>query len=397
MAATERIPLGPGVLDWARRTAGYDKSTAAKRLNVRIERLEKWESGNQYPTISQLRQMAKLYRRPLAVLLLPSPPKDFDALRDFRRLGDVATVEWSPALHSEFKRALTQREVLLELAELAPATLPDSHLDLRLSIDVPDEQAGAQLRAMLHLDAWPSSIRSNQNLALRAAIEAVEQLGILVLQTRDVAIEEMRGFSISEWPYPVVVLNGSDWPRPRLFTLLHELCHIALNAGGLCDLHDVQGRSGQTSEDSLEHYCNRVAAAALMPGARVLEMANSVEFRGQWSRDNLSELSGRFGSSAEAMLLRLVSLNLATWDDYWRVKPELQSAYADARKDEKERQKSSPGGPTYYVVKARNLGHGYVQSVMEAFQSRAISSYDVVDYLDVRFDQLAKLQAAVRR
>jgi len=43
------------------------------------------------------------------------------------------------------------------------------------------------------------------------------------------------------------------------------------------------------------------------------------------------------------------------------------------------------------------LGYRYVQTVIEAFQTHAISSLDVADYLDIRFDQLAKLGAAAVR
>jgi Zn-dependent peptidase ImmA (M78 family)/transcriptional regulator with XRE-family HTH domain len=397
MVVSERIPLAPGILTWARLSSGYDVSLAAKRLTVSPERLQAWEAGETNPTVIQLRQMAKLYKRPLAVLLLPTPPKDFDALRDFRRTGEPGSHEWSPALHAEFKRALTQREVMLELAELAPASLSVSTKNFRIDRDVTAEDASQRLRALLGMEKWKGSTWSNPHTALRSAIEAIENLGILVLQTRDVSISEARGFSISEWPYPVIILNGSDWPRPRLFTLLHELCHLVLNSGGLCDLHEVRHRQAQQSvEDRVEHYCNQVAAGVLMPRARI--MAEPM-FKGkaQWTLEDLVEIGKRYSASTEALLLRLVNLNITTWDTYWEFKPQLEAAYAEARQREKDRQKSSDGGPTYYTIKARNLGHSYVQSVLDAFQSHAISSYDVVDYLDVKFGQLPKLQAAAQR
>jgi hypothetical protein len=41
--------------------------------------------------------------------------------------------------------------------------------------------------------------------------------------------------------------------------------------------------------------------------------------------------------------------------------------------------------------------HGYVVSVLDAYRTRAISSLDVSDYLDVRFDKLDKLERVVFR
>ncbi|KPI17260.1 protein of unknown function DUF955 [Actinobacteria bacterium OK074] len=395
MSSGERIPVASGILEWARRSAGYDVALAAKKLAVKEERLIVWEAGELAPTVTQLRNMAKLYKRPLAVLLLPSPPKDFDALRDFRRTGEQVAHKWSPALHVEYKRAMSQREVLLELAEISPSSLHGVSQDLGITREMDPEAAGQILREYLGMDGWRGAIASNPRNTLRAAIDAAEGHGILVLQSRDVEIGEMRGFSISAWPYPVVILNGSDWPRPKLFTLLHELCHLALNAGGLCDLHEAKPGRGR-AEDRLEHFCNQVAASALMPRAAVLNDV-TVRTTRQWTLDALVEVSGKYAASSEAFLLRLVSLEKVDWDTYWRLKPQLDARYARMRKEEKEKQRRAEGGPNYFVVKARNLGRGYVESVLDAYHSRAISSYDVADYLDIKFDQLPKLREAVMR
>ena len=391
----ERIPVAPGVLTWARRSAGYsDIELAARRLSVKPDQIEKWESEDLDPTITQLRNMAKLYRRPLAVLLLPEAPKDFDAMRDFRRTGSEGPPAWSPALHSEFKRALSQREVLLELAELAPATVTDpGSFSLTMATDA--EAASQEIRRLVGMDDWPSSVLRDQRKALRAAVEAVERLGVLVLQTRDVPISEMRGFSISEWPYPVIVLNGSDWPRPRLFTLLHELMHLALHDGGVCDLHERRA-TNRTDSDRIEHYCNQVAAAVLIPKSSLERNLQNFSLSNLNTKD-LYELSQLYPASSEVMLLRLIGLGKVTWESYRRLKPELDEIYADRRAEEKTRQRERDSGPSYYIVKVRNLGQGYVQSVLDAFYARAITSFDVTDYLDIKYDQLPKLQEAVRQ
>lgn len=191
----------------------------------------------------------------------------------------------------------------------------------------------------------------------------------------------------------MIALNGSDWPRPRLFTLIHELTHLAINAGGICDLHETSKQSN-LEQDRVERYCNEVAGAALMPAAALL--ANRiVASRPKWDLDLLGDVCGGFSTSSEALLLRLIDLGNAGWDDYRRLKPQLDALYEDAQKREKARQKAQKSGPSFYVVKARDLGHNYVIGVLDAFQSRAISSYDVADYLDVKYNQLPKLCAAL--
>lgn len=397
----ERIPVEPAVLKWARESAGYhDQDAAAKRVGVSSLTLKSWESGELQPTIKQLRKAGKTFKRPLAVLLLPEPPKDFDALRDFRKTPAAREegATWSPALHGEFRRALSQREVYLELLQLAPGTVPESKSTFGTTRSKGTAAVAADLRQLLDMDSWPSSLWSRPRELLNQAVEAVEDLGILVIQTQDVDINEMRGFSISEWPYPVIALNGSDWPRPRLFTLLHELTHLSLKSGGLCDLHELPKKNPRTVDD-VEHFCNEVAAAILMPQDRILAEP-VVEAAGQnyaWSLKELEALTHRFGASTEALLLRLISLKKANWDLYWERKTELDKEYKEARLREKEKRRKAKGGPSFYVVKARDLGHAYVHSVLDAYHGSSISSLDVADYLAVRYEQLGKLQEALRR
>lgn len=394
MSASERIAITPAVISWARESAGLGPDQAAHKLTVSRATLDGWETGEKPPTIKQLRKAAKAYRRPLAVLLLPSPPTDFSPLQDFRRTSAAETSK-SPELVSEVKRALTQREVFLELGEVAPTSVVSSDDIPRLDQGTSPEVAGSRLRETLGLDSIPSSLWSRPGEALNRCIRAVEKLGVIVIQTQGVEISELRGFSISESPHPVIALNGKDFPRPRLFTLLHELAHLGLRAGGLCDLHEST-TTRATSLDSTEHYCNAVAASALMPAESLMRDASvaRAESSYDWSLAELSQLSARFGASSEAVLLRLVGLSKASWETYWARKGELEEEYAEARQHARERQRESPGGPSYYVVKARDMGHGYITSVLDAFRSRAITSLDVADYLDVRYDQLPQLERA---
>jgi hypothetical protein len=217
-----------------------------------------------------------VYHRPLAVLLLPVPPKDFDPISDFRTMTRGRPREWSPALTASVQRAESQRETFLEIAELAPAVVQESSEPWRLPAGNTETQA-AHARRAFGMATWPPAIWRDANKALTAATDAVERLGVLVNHTQNVSTSEMRGLSISKWPFPVIALNGSDLPRPRLFTLLHELCHIGLNSGGLCDLHETPGKARHTENDEREHSCNQFAAAAGQPTVRIRDTGSQAE------------------------------------------------------------------------------------------------------------------------
>jgi Zn-dependent peptidase ImmA (M78 family) len=383
----ERIVVAPKVLIWARKTARLDEETARRRLGVSVENFARMEAGEVPPTLRQLRLAATAYGRPLAVLLLPEPPEDFDALRDFRAGHEARKGETSHELTIEYRRALMQREVILELADFGVVPSAPATPTFAIGLDHPAEDAGRLVRAWVGVDrtTWPEP-----RDALTGWIAATEAQGVLVMQTHRVKPEEVRGFSVSQWPHPVVALNGSEFPRGRLFTLAHELAHLGLNAGGLCDLHEE--RRSDDLDDHIEMYCNAVAAAALMPRDAVLgvtAIARAAADRA-WSTDDLDSLARPFGTSAESLLLRLVGLGRATWDLYRALKPDFQRLYGEA----KDRQRESEGGPSYYVVKARDLGPGYVRTVLEAYRGRTITSFDVADYLDVRYEQIPRLEAA---
>ncbi|MCF6473097.1 ImmA/IrrE family metallo-endopeptidase [Nonomuraea sp. MG754425] len=396
MSASERIPVTPSVLSWARRSGGLSELIAAQKLGISVTTLHKWETGAQKPTLKQLRKAAGCYKRPLAVLLLSQPPPEmgFDALRDFRRLATSEDSEPSSSMQIELRRAHSQREVFLELAEIAPNTVVEPQQVPSISAAGNPETAGSTLRDFIGLGDAGYSKWSTPHEALNAHIEAIERKGIMVIHTKDIALEEMRGFCIADFPYPVIALNGTDWPRPRLFTLIHELCHIALRSSGMCDLHDVLPRARHvTGEDRVEKFCNHVAASTLMPSYPVLHHPNvrSKPVGHRWSLDELGQISRTFHTSSEALLLRLITLEHATWQQYRELKPLLDREYQDARRRKKAQQQTKDGGPSFYVVKARNLGRNYVLSVVDAFQARSISSLDAACYLDVKYDQIPKL------
>ncbi len=90
MAKRVEAMVQPELLVWARTSAGLSLDQAAKKVQVGPGRLESWESGKGRPTVrptvKQLRKLGNAYKRPIAVFYLPEPPKDFQPMKDFRRL-----------------------------------------------------------------------------------------------------------------------------------------------------------------------------------------------------------------------------------------------------------------------------------------------------------------------
>ena len=134
--------------------------------------------------------------------------------------------------------------------------------------------------------------------------------------------DEMRGCSLALFPLPIVLLNSSDSPLGRVFSLLHELTHLARNESALCDISEQKG---------IELFCNHVAGGILVPRAPLLAYAQE---RGatnvtQWTNDELVELRNRFRASREVVLRRLLLIHKTSRAFYQRKREEFLKEYAD--------------------------------------------------------------------
>jgi Zn-dependent peptidase ImmA (M78 family)/transcriptional regulator with XRE-family HTH domain len=366
----------------------FSELAAARKIGVDDDRVELWERGEAIPTIPQLRSAAATYHRSLGVFFLDEPPKTFDTMRDFRRLEGTPDGAWSLDLHVEYRRAQTQRETLLELRDIDDVTSPSTW-----SLTVAGEDDGAlavQARARL-LAVGPLSLPSGSGTVYdhwNAWVAALEMAGVLVLATSGgrVVVSEMRAFSLYYDTVPVIMVNGSDYPRGRLFSLLHEYAHLLLHTEGLCDV--VTDRRATSPNRRLEARCNAIAAEILMPAHAVLARPEVVERRDSptaWNYAALRSAAAPFGVSAEAFLRRLLTLGRTTQVFYEEQHAEYQKRYEADGDDER-----SSGG-NWYRNKARDFGKGFVRDVTSAYSRRVIDSTTAATYLDAKVSQLARL------
>lgn len=387
MPRVEATP-NPDVLRWARENAGYAIADVARRLRTSEDRVRAWEQrGHRRPTLGQLRKIAVMCRRPLALFYLPEPPRSFEPMHDFRRLPGFVPTE-SPALRLEIRRAWERRDIALELgADLGeePARIP-----VTVTLDDNVDDVAARVRGWLGVSselqtAWGTAPHTALN-QWRATLEAK---GVLALQAVGVALDEVRGFSIAERPLPVAVANIRDAPRGRVFTFLHELVHILLRENSLCDEHDVD-----VVDRGTEDFCNRVAAAILVPETELRKSEPVLHHAPgpTWSERELSALSRCFGgASEEALLLRMVRLGLTTQRFYHERRKYLRQRYAE------QREANQDGFVPPHRVSMAALGRTFTGLVLEGFDRERISASDVADFLGVRLKHLDEVRGGMRR
>lgn len=372
----------PAVLTWARKTAGMGIEVAAHKAGVKVGQLSSWEDGIARPSLPQLRKLASIYHRPLAVFYLPEPPVRFQVMHDFRRFStENLPAESSPKLAYEIRRAYDRREWVLELMQ----DIDESPAVFEATATANDnvEEVASRLRKAIGVSVAQQASWRLGGDAFKQWRLLLERAGILTLQATDVQLKEARGFSISLRPMPVVVVNIKDAPRGRIFTLLHETTHVMLNEGGICDLNDVDA--------DVEAFCNRVAGAALFPKEALLSTATLQRHRKgdpSWTDSELQEISRQFGGSREAALVRLLTLGLTTQSFYKRMRKEFLKQYAK----EQETKEKATGFPPPHVVAISSAGPLFTSLVVENFNRDKITASDVSDYLQIRLKHLKELQ-----
>jgi Zn-dependent peptidase ImmA (M78 family) len=392
MARTVDAIIEPSLLVWARQSIGLDMEQAAAKIGVGADRLAAWERGEARPSVAQLRHAASIYKRPLAVFYLPEPPRDFQPPRDYRRLPDAEVGKLSPALHAAIRRSHALREIALDLREIAdepvagPPQLVDGSRD--------PERFGEAARELLGVSLSRQYAWDDPGRALNGWIDAFAAVDVLVLQVQSIPLREMRGFSVWADPLPVVTLNGGDFPRGRIFTLLHEFSHVLLHADGVCDL--LPRRRARSPADEVEIFCNRAAAAALMPATafRAEPVISRAPTDGRWDEDAIEALSVRYTVSKEAVVRRLYTLGLTHWGFMQEKQSEYRAAYEAYREEQKRRRQEaeSPGGPSYYRMKVRDLGRGLIESALGAYHQRAITGSELSEFLEIKLNQVPKLE-----
>jgi Zn-dependent peptidase ImmA (M78 family)/DNA-binding XRE family transcriptional regulator len=386
MAARIEAFIKPELLVWARESAGYGLADAARKIGVAPEKLGSWEKGTTRPSIHQLQKVASAYKRPLAVFYLSEPPRTFDAMRDFRRLPLDGELRRSPSLLLEIRKAYQKREIAIEMSEL----LNEAPERFYIAADVNDEPENfsQKIRKAIGFTLEEQLRVKDRNEALRLWRESIERLGVLVFQTNSrsqISLGEMRGFSISEAPYPVIVLNSKDSPSGKIFTLLHEFVHILLHNGGLCDLEDYGDDS--TEDQRIEFFCNMAAGALLVPGESLAgnSIVRSVGRTKIWTDEELLELSNLYSVSSEVILRRLLILGKTTTDFYKRKRSEYLKI---------EKKRTSGYAPFHRLV-VRDNGPYYTKLVISAYQQEMITASDLSDYLGTKLKHLNDIEKDV--
>lgn len=383
------LQVTPAVLEWARNTSALSAEDAAKHVNVRVERLLMWESGEQEPPVTTAKALAHLYGRPLATFFLPEPPLGRTLPADYRlrTIGGVEAVQ-SAQLFKEVRRVMAWQQDATTLAEKDPELFPSLVLP-RFPVGTDSEDAAISLRNWLSVDEdfqirWPDAEQ-----ALAAWRTRVEGKGILVFflgMDRRVC----RGFSVlREGLIPAIGL-ARESSQARLFTLLHELAHLTLRTEAICLQFENSTGRGQ-----IEAWCNRVAAALLLP-PEILDSTPGLYAAANDSAatyETLRPFARELNLSVPALALRLQYLGMAPRTLYNQILTEdFQRAL-----DRPPSDSGGGGANSWPGVRISERGEAFSSAVFRAWESGLLSSGDAARVMNMQVTYVSRLGRSLER
>jgi len=364
----------PDVLRWARESVGYDIGDAAARIRVKPEKLQQAEHGDQKLTLRQAERAALVYERPLAVLFMLEPPVEDEQEAQFRRLPGAPTPPWPPEMNLLARRVRERQEDAVELYEALeqePPWVSVAHDLASLDRAVPEF---ARHSLGIGLDEQANWRDHSGYTGLRAWVDAVESLGVLVMQDGSMPVKMMRGFAAPHSLVPLIVVNTQDDARARVFTLLHELGHLNLAA------------IGQRVGPETEPWCEGFAGEVLMPRASIEDALK--DLRGREPLDTIDALALHFGVTPYAAAVRVAKSEL------WEQAITDEVILAIRNRSERDR----VGGGNYYWTQISRFGPSFIRLVFSALDGQAITYPAASSLLDgVKVSNFDKLRSYLAR
>ena len=344
------VTINPELLRWARERA----RRTVQDLATPFPKLDRWERGEERPTLKQVERFAKAVHAPIGYLFLPEPPVETVPIPDFRAAENVYSGHPTPDLLDTIyicqQRQEWYRDFARSVGEGSLSFVGSTHVRSAVV------STATAIRQALRFDIEERRRMPTWTDALRRFIEQADALGILVMcsgvvlnnNRRHLDPDEFRGFAMADDLAPLVFINGADTKAAQMFTLAHELAHIWLGQSGISDAQALL-----LPELEVERWCNRVAAELLVPLA---VLRKDYDEAAKLS-DEVGRLARRFKVSTLVILRRIHDVGGLTSEELW-----------EAYKQELAKLRAFPrgSGGDFYLTQAARVSKRFARALVES-------------------------------
>lgn len=371
------IDVKPEVLESTRKSLGIDLPNVSKLSGISINRIKQLEVDKK-PNLLELKALAKAYNSSIAALLLYEPQLEKPLPKDRRTVNSEQEGIFDSKTILAVRKARALLGSLIELKnELG---IPISRFSYNATLSADPKELAIKLRKEWNLDEIKAL--KNVDLALEAFIEKIESLGIAIFQL-PLTKDNLRGFSIIDEQLPIIAIKrGGEPATAKIFTLFHELGHILINEGGICDIKLYNERQ------KIEKWCNAFAGELLVPSKELLShnivKKYSSSGEREWAKMELIEIANTFHIGPLVILRRLLENNRTT-KKFYDEKHNVWNKPTYGRAKE-------PEGRNIPKEIIREKGKTYIGLALNAFDRNKINLKDLSDYLGIKFSYIPQIR-----
>jgi Zn-dependent peptidase ImmA (M78 family) len=389
------IRFEPLVLKWAREKRFGQKmeallanwSTAWEPASPEL--IKQWEDGTVQPNFSQVKKLAEIYKRPLAVFFLNKPPEEPSNPPDLRTIASKDNKFLSPDALLVIRKARRIQEVAKNLRE----DLGEKVFFKYPKYDTTKNVSVLASKVRSDLEIYPEDQLKPQKYEdffeyLRGKIE---KTGVITIKsgTQDsFPTEDCRAFSFADrLPY-LILINNKDNEGAKNFSLMHEFAHILLREAGICN-NFKSFSDGKKGVNKVEVFCNQFAASFLVPKEELLNHRLLIDRSSVPPEEVDATIEGiakSFKVSRYVILRRLLTLNLITGAAY--------KTKTDAW-DEDDRPLKKKGGSFSLKTILLKNGRAFSSLVIESYKQNKIPYASVSDYLGLKTKHLPSFEKLV--
>lgn len=354
---------------------------AAKRSNIsqdeilkKFPKFDQWFEGTHFPTINQMKRFAALTHVSLSDLFSDQIP-DFNLqIADFRTVDDVSTVEPSPELYDTISLMKRRQEWMKDYfshEKYEDVNFVGSFAALAMNKEN-IISLSSSLHSLLKLENdWATKFKTAGE-AFKFLKDKIESLGIAVIvngvvkdnTSRPLNVSEFRGFVLADKKAPLVFINGKDAKTAQIFTLVHELAHLAYAQTGVSNPSDEE----EFNSNSIEQFCNGVAAEFLVPADLILKYWNESNTN---IYNKVKTIAQHLKVNFIVVARRIFDLNIINRESFFDLYKKYKSMISSTKRNN--------SGGDYYRTKQYRLGNVFSDAIWSAVNSGFISYRDAAD------------------
>ncbi|MEH2546808.1 Zn-dependent peptidase ImmA (M78 family)/transcriptional regulator with XRE-family HTH domain [Bradyrhizobium sp. AZCC 2262] len=384
-AQTKSIGVQPELLRWARDSANMTIVDVAEKFKKRPEEIEAWENGEGGPTYAQLERLAyEIYKRPLAIFFLPSPPDEPKPRTEFRSLPDADLSSLQRHTVLLIRKGHAFQAALEELYQGRNPTERPLWRETSLSTQRAVSPQAQRVRDLLGVSLEQVEEASTDDEALKLWRRAIEARGVFVFKD-SFKQGEISGFCLRHEEFPIILINNSTTKTRQTFSLLHELAHLLFNRSGISRFDDAGIDELPPQDRAIEKFCNSVAAEILVP-ARDFAIAVRGLDPLHASDEEFAAVARRYHVSRSVILRRFLDQGQVS-----------EAFYLEKDREWANQRGRGGSGGDYYNTQGAYLSERFLRDVVSGYSRRVISKSEAAEMIGVKPKNFDAFQDLVLR